>query len=330
VEGGLRGSSEVLDVVRRRAAEGSRPGARADGYAVALVIEGGGSRGTVTGGMAMALHELGLREAFDDVYGASAGAISGAWFTSSTPEKLVGWTEPAYMKMLIRHHGPLTRRPVVDVKTLVEVVYVEHAPMDFASIVVSPIRWHPLATDAHTGESIDLHPYVREPSDVQLAIRASAAMPLLAGGAVDMAGRHFFDAGVSEPLPFRTAIAQGATHVLVLRSRRPHDTPKSSRATRHVVARTALRGHGHGFRHALLDSTRQYVVDDGILNGRFPTAHFWPPIAAIRPSVDSPKVSRLASRGDVLEAAFAAGEAAVRAVFAADDRAEGQVAPATG
>lgn len=317
MEAGLRGAPEVLEVVRRRAAEGSRPGARTDGYAVALVIEGGGSRGTVTGGMAMALHELGLREAFDDVYGASAGAISAAWFTSATPEKLVGWAEPAYMKMLIRHHGPLTRRPVVDVKALVEVVYVEHAPMDFASIVASPIRWHPLATDAHTGASVDLRPYVMAPSDVQLAIRASAAMPLLAGGAVDMAGRHFFDAGVAEPLPFRTAIAQGATHVLVLRSRRPHDVPRASRATRHVVARTALRGHGHGFRHALLDAARQYAVDDGILNGRFPMAPFWPPMAAIRPAVDSPKVSRLASGGEVLRAAFAAGQAAVREVFPA-------------
>ena len=43
----------------------SRPGARTDGLRVALAIEGGGMRGTVTGGMALALHELGLLPAFD-------------------------------------------------------------------------------------------------------------------------------------------------------------------------------------------------------------------------------------------------------------------------
>jgi len=58
-----------------------------------LAIEGGGMRGTVTAGMALALHELGLVPAFDAVYGSSAGAISGAWLLSSRPEGLRGWTE---------------------------------------------------------------------------------------------------------------------------------------------------------------------------------------------------------------------------------------------
>jgi hypothetical protein len=101
---------EVLRVLAARARSGSRPRAREDGRRVALAIEGGGMRGTISGGMALALHELGLVPAFDAVYGASAGGISAAWLLSSNPEGLRGWTEPAYAKTLIRRSGLLRGR----------------------------------------------------------------------------------------------------------------------------------------------------------------------------------------------------------------------------
>ena len=56
-------------------------------------------RGTISAGMALALDELGLVSAFDAVYGASAGAITGAWLLSR-PQGLLGWTEPAYARAL--------------------------------------------------------------------------------------------------------------------------------------------------------------------------------------------------------------------------------------
>jgi hypothetical protein len=39
----------VLDVLRQRMMEGSRPGARGDRFKLGLVVEGGGMRGIVTG-----------------------------------------------------------------------------------------------------------------------------------------------------------------------------------------------------------------------------------------------------------------------------------------
>ena len=70
---------EVLRALAARHRTGSRPGARDDGLRIALIIEGGGMRGVISAGMALALDELGLVPAFDAVYGASAGAITGAW-----------------------------------------------------------------------------------------------------------------------------------------------------------------------------------------------------------------------------------------------------------
>jgi hypothetical protein len=88
---------EVLRVLAERAHADPVPGdgaVRADGRRVALVIEGGGMRGTISGGMALALHELGLVPAIDAVYGSSAGTITGAWLLSSYPEGLRGWADP--------------------------------------------------------------------------------------------------------------------------------------------------------------------------------------------------------------------------------------------
>ena len=134
---------QVLEVLGERLHTGSRPGNRADGLRIVLAIEGGGMRGTVSAGMALALHELGLVPAFDAVYGASAGAITGAWLLSSNPEGLRGWAEPSYAKTLIRWSSLLRGRPVVDVQTLIEVVYQTEFPMDFASVLASPVEYHP-------------------------------------------------------------------------------------------------------------------------------------------------------------------------------------------
>src|SRR5580704_15360091 len=102
--------------------------------------------------------------------------------------------------------------------------------MDFAAVIANPIEYHPLATDAATGISTDLRPYVTNPVELRLALRASAALPLLAGPPVEFVGRRFYDAGLSESVPYRTALAQGATHVLVLRSRRDPEVWPDGRA----------------------------------------------------------------------------------------------------
>ncbi len=181
---GPAASHEVLRALAARAREGSQPGARDDALRIALVIEGGGMRGILSGGMALALAELGLVPAFDAIYGASAGAITGAWLLSR-PEGLLGWSEPAYVRTLIRRTAPLRGRPLADVRALIEDLYQTTFPMDFAAVLASPVEFHPLATDAATGQSTDLYPFIGNEAELRLALRASAALPLLAG----LAGR---------------------------------------------------------------------------------------------------------------------------------------------
>jgi predicted patatin/cPLA2 family phospholipase len=350
----VRPVHEVVRVLAARARARSLPGERSDGFRVALAIEGGGMRGTISAGMALALDELGLVSAFDAVYGASAGAITGAWLLSR-PQGLRGWTEPAYARAFIRRSGLLRGRPVADVRALIEELYQTAFPMDFAAVLASPVEFHPLATDAATGASTDLRPLVGIPAELRLALRASAALPLLAGPPVELDGRRFYDAGLSESVPYRTALAQGATHVLVLRSRRDPLTVPDGRAparSARLLARTTLRHESPALRTTFLSREARLAADDRRLadyqsasppaptppnfpkSPGAPTATFasgaptpagftlasfvsGTPVAvfSIRPSAGSPDVSRLATDGRLLRAAFEAGRTATHAAF---------------
>jgi predicted patatin/cPLA2 family phospholipase len=325
---------EVLRALAERRRAGSQPLARDDGLRIALVIEGGGMRGILSAGMALVLDELGLVPAFDAVYGASAGAITGAWLVSR-PEGLRGWAEPAYAKTLIRRSALLRGRPVADVRALIEDLYQTTFPMDFAAVLASPVEFHPLATDAASGQSTDLRPLIGDPADLRLALRASAALPLLAGPPVEFAGRRFYDAGVSESIPYRTALAQGATHLLILRSRPspvPHPSPdprpspdacRPSRSAR-MLARTTLRRETPALRAAFLARESRRTADDQLLAAyeaasAIPAATSapatYPAVLSIRPPAGSPVVSRLATDGTLLRAALEAGRAAAHATL---------------
>ena len=77
-------SHDVLNLLHQRYHSKSTPMHRSanDTAVLALAIEGGGMRGAVSGGMAAAIACLGLSDAFDKVYGSSAGSIIGSYFVS--------------------------------------------------------------------------------------------------------------------------------------------------------------------------------------------------------------------------------------------------------
>jgi predicted patatin/cPLA2 family phospholipase len=146
---------------------------------------------------------------------------------------------------------------------------------------------HPLATDAATGVSTDLYPFVGDPAELRLALRASAALPLLAGPAVTFAGRRFYDAGVSESVPYHTALAQGATHVLLLRSRRdPLTWPDGRTPSRSVrlITRTTLRRETPALRATFLSRDARLAADDRQLAAYQAHPAPAPAVFSIRPS----------------------------------------------
>ncbi|MFI5615472.1 patatin family protein [Amycolatopsis sp. NPDC051903] len=295
----------VRQVLRARARQGSTPGNRSDDARVALVIEGGSSRGAYSSGMTIAIEQLGLLPAFDAVYGSSAGALSAAWLLCGRAESTQhAWWDQLIMGTTINPRRVLRRQPVVDTGFLVNTVYTEILPMGFREILDNPVEFHPLATDALTGESVDLRGHARDQAGIQAALRASTAMPLLAGEPIMVGGRAYVDAGVSESVPIRTALAQHATHVVALRTRRgdePAATPPSG-GERLVAGRWFAR-HAPGAMDPWLRRDVLKAEEEHLL-----ATH--PATLQIRPPVGSPNIGRTERRPRLMRAAVDTGRQA--------------------
>jgi predicted patatin/cPLA2 family phospholipase len=307
----------VVQLIAARVADASPPGARADASRLALVIEGGGMRGAITGGMALALEELGLTNVFDDVYGSSAGALNGTWLVGGAAASgMPGWTDPELRTATIRRRNLLRGRALIDGAYLTEVIYEELTPMPFERVLASPIGLHPIATDAQTGASADLAPYVTDRGTLKLALRASTALPLLSGPAVELGGRRWFDAGLAEAIPFRTAINHGATHILVLRSRREDEQETSEGGRSAPLVARYLARHSRELSAAFLDRPARLLREDAELDRRERDPSATPVVLSIRPAAGTPSVGRLERDHRRVLAGLQAGHSALHTRFA--------------
>lgn len=304
-------SHPVLELIGERAASDSRPGERdrRDSARLALAIEGGGMRGAITGGMALAIDKLGLLRVFDDVYGSSAGALNAAWLISGAARSgILTWSDPALRTASTGRANLLRGKPIVDSSYLTEVVYERLAPMPFDEILASPVAFHPLATDAADGASTDLASAVTDRRTLKLALRATTALPVLSGRPIELAGGRYFDAGLAESIPFRTATEQGATHILVLRSRRlgEQESSNGGRSAR-LIARYLSR-HSRELAGAFLDRADRLIRDDLHLARAEAGPEARPAILSIRPPDGTPTISRLEKDQARILAGLRAGE----------------------
>ena len=303
-------TNTVLQLLGERSRHGSTPGHRTDDARLVLVIEGGSSRGAYSAGMAVAIEQLNLLPLFDAVYGSSAGALNAAWLLCGRAEKTMhAWWDPAVMRGTIDPRRALRRRPVVDTRFLVHTVYTEIMFMGFQEILDSPVEFHPLATDALTGESTDLRPHVHDQASLQAALRATTAMPFMTGEPVEIGGRRFVDAGVSESVPIRTPLAQRATHIVALRTKRSDEqiTPPT-RLERLVLTRWFAR-HAPGAAAPWLNRVAVRGEDERLLTSS-------PAILQIRPPLGSGDVGRTERGEAVLREAVRTGRQAAWDVLA--------------
>ncbi len=209
--------SPVLQILLERARAGSRPGDRCDEHTVCLAVEGGGMRGAVSGGMCVVLEAAGLVGALDRVYGVSSGAMnSGA---TAMGQAALGAThyQDAASAGMIKPLRPLVGGSVIDFDLLFEELIAAHKPWCFDALSSGP-DFRALATSLDT-LSLRVLTDFADIEELMQAVRASSSLPRLGGEPPVFRGERMTDGGFIEPIPYETALREGATHVLVLRSR---------------------------------------------------------------------------------------------------------------
>ncbi|NLJ53444.1 MAG: patatin family protein, partial [Intrasporangiaceae bacterium] len=184
-----------------------------------------------------------------------------------------------------------------------------------------PVEYHPLATDAATGEAVDLAPFIRDVPSLRDVLRASTRLPVLGGPLIEIEGRQFLDAGLAENVPVTTAFAQGATHVLALRTQQPREfRPRPSRLEDRVV-RTWLSRRAPGALGAWTARHERVLAEERLLATD-------PRVRQIAPPESAPSVGLLSRTTETLRQAVAIGRAAVDEVLG--ERTEGGTPPGSG
>jgi predicted acylesterase/phospholipase RssA len=147
-------------------------------FAVALVVEGGGMRGAVSGGMALGLDELGLAGAFDAAYGSSAGTLNAMWLVSGAcaTASRRGPTRSSWRADLAPAGAAAARAGGRRARAGGGALRAALAGL-FDAVLAGRTELHPIATDVETAEAVDLHDSIRDSRSLRLALRASAALP---------------------------------------------------------------------------------------------------------------------------------------------------------
>lgn len=304
--------SSVLDVLRERAS-GSRP--FADGARIALVIEGGGMRGVVSAGMTEALARYVPAMAFDDIYGASAGALNGAFYMAGqaplAPRIYENYlTTPEFLSVRRLLRGD----PIMSLEYLVDIVLEQLEPLNWEAVLASPVRLHPIAASVDRLEAVDLAGATSK-AELKQRLVAAARMPLVAGPPVDVDGERFFDSSLYESVPAFRAAQDGATHVLALRTR-PKDSFRNppSAIERLLISRKLSKldprlGEAYNARADKYRTELEALAELESGDGTGCTA------LAIYPASGEGQLSQFARAPDKVREAAAAGEKAAKAVL---------------
>ena len=213
VTGSLPGHNplDVLDLMAARLG-----GSADDGRRLALVVEGGAMRGVYAAGTLLALHLLGHRDTFDDLFGSSGGAVSGAHFLSG-----LGHAKAAtYYRWLdgSKFIKPLRLGKIVDIDYLADDVLTRLDPVEVERVNESRTTLWVAMLNEQTAE-IEIRDPRRDGIPLLSALKAAVALPVLYRRTVVIGSEAYLDAGCVQPYPLQAAIAAGCTDILVVSAR---------------------------------------------------------------------------------------------------------------
>lgn len=303
----------VLDLLARRAS-----GARSDGTRLALVLEGGGMRGVVSAGMAVAIERLGLTGCFDLVVGTSAGALNGAALLAGVAEACaVAYHSAFATRRFINPYRLLIGRAAVDVAFTLD--HADPNGLDAGRherTATSPVPLHCVAVDVDRAAATVLSD-LRTVQELRDGLLASSRMPWLGGAPVEFRGRRFLDGGLAESIPYRAAVELGATHVLVLQTR-PWGVPlePASGLADRIISRQLRK-----LNPALLDLYRRRPADyeaavAEVADRTRDPSNAPPFLYGVRLPEGTPPVSRLERDSDTLRTADATAREHAQRVLA--------------
>ncbi|MFK0169456.1 patatin-like phospholipase family protein [Streptomyces sp. NPDC090306] len=280
----------VLELLRSRRAEGSTPGHRSDGARLGLAVEGGGLRGVVSAAMLTELENLGLKDAFDVVYGCSSGAVNAAYFLAGEtwyPLSIYfhDLTDPRFLDF----RRALLGRDVLNIDYVVDEVLEHIKPLHYERVIASAVPLVVMVTDVARMRTVEAGRF-RDRDDLKSALRASCWLPLALSGTCDFRGLRAVDGGVLTAHPFLLA-RRTCSHVLSLSTRPMRPASRRTSFLSRVVHNRLNRlrpGLGEGY----LDAVDVYRTERVRLAQQRLRSETPPHVLDLAPPLGSPEVRR--------------------------------------
>lgn len=220
----LRGTIEVIDnfIIKKRMMERGDP--RHEMIRTAVVIEGGAMRGVTGAGQSVALQHFGLTSAIDLKAGSSTGAPVKLYLHTGQTEigRTIYWEEcsgPEFLSLRRRKH----EGPMMNIDFLAE-VFRGNTPRN-VGVNLSTLEQggdiYTAVTETNTGNGQLVN--LKLCADPIKAVQASAALPWVTHGCVDVDGVSCADGSIAYPLLATEIIDRfHPTDILIL-ANRPRD-----------------------------------------------------------------------------------------------------------
>jgi predicted patatin/cPLA2 family phospholipase len=304
-------SPNITELIKLRLKSNSQPENRGDEYKLGLVVEGGGMRGTVCGGVLALMEKLNLQNTIDSYYAVSAGVPATLCFVSGQARE---GTEFYYQNLsgrnLVDPRQVLWGKPILKLNKLINQIRNKQT-LNYSPVIENHQRVNIYATDAQTGMATRMD--VSNEESILKAMYYSCYVPLAAG----LPDHHqLLDGGMSTfGIPLEQAIEDDCTHVLCVLTR-PTGKRRRKTVADHFTAWMLRRRNYHIAAKQCLNLSRGYnrtldVIQESKNN------IFGPRIDFIAPNSSEKEVKPHERRADKLRKGAISGFRSARQYFGA-------------
>lgn len=293
VEMGFTGDPQVLqNIVTKAQLLHSGNKEAADRMRTIVILPGGGQRGVVQMGFALALEKLDLTDGIDEVIGVSSGAgVASYWLSGQAALGARVSTEELVKNHFVSYTHPLRIMNIAVLENILRKLW----PLNLKKLKEQRTKLIIGVTDYKTGkeEFIDL----KKLKDPIKGIIASVSIPVFAKNVVEIERHVYIDGGPGSPLPITYAIEElKPTDILVIQTRTLDYKPSFPKPVGWFLRQTAYRTLPKGVRDDLINyderynSEMEYIMGDKVVPKNVRLATIYPKILPIRKTCKNAKL----------------------------------------
>ena len=218
----------------------------------ALIVQGGGARGTYAAGVLKILLENDF--SFDEVYGTSAGALLGVEYITKDKERLLGLIEElCSSKGFIKVQNYFTKGSIFDFDYLLKKLPKEKLPFREKEFYESETEFY--AVSANVSENKVAYFSKNDPHFMD-GLASSASLPPFSKP-IEIEGKEYVDGGVFAGVPFERPLRENVSKIVVISTREKGYRKKALSKAIKAICRRQYRKNP-AFLKSILNSYRLY------------------------------------------------------------------------